>query len=317
MRKLALLFALLITLLPAYTQAQTRTASLSVQPNSLLGEWFLARVGAPVAWAHGADGHGIKVLVIDTGVDASIATQVLTGTMLPGWTFSARYPSYNDNVGHGTFVVTEIAGHGLGYLGICPKCQVAMARVFGKADSADTKDISRAYMWGVIHGFKVISLSLGGSQYPNDLASAVAYGATQGVQCVAAAGNNGNAAFSYPAALPGCLAVAATDYNDKPTSWSSYGSDVGISAPGDLIAGFLPCHIGNLIPGCGLSTISGTSMATPLVAGAIADLMSLGMTPENAVVYLTVGARWVPGWDRTNYGRGILDLTGALRADDL
>jgi subtilisin family serine protease len=140
----------------------------------------------------------------------------------------------------------------------------------------------------------------------------VARAAAAGVVLVCAAGNDGAEQINYPAGDPGCLAVSATNYQDTMTPWTTWGSDVQVSAPGELIAGYLPLHA-NTIGGYGFATLSGTSMATPIVSGALADLLSLGLSPKLAVATLEAGARHPVGYRQVTMGAGEIDLTGALR----
>lgn len=318
-----MLYALLLIvaiLLPQAPALATVTVS-SATPATFApvgNEWYMARLGVPVAWHFGADGYNrtyhkrVHVLVIDTGLDQAVATQVLSGTTGLSWTFNPKLSAHQDAVGHGTFVSTEIGGHGNGYYGICPECLVSMARVFGAKDGADTRDITKAILWGIQQHVDVISMSLGGPDEDPNLAAALLKAQQAGILAFCAAGNSGNDTPNYPAADAGCYAVSATNYQDQVTSWSSYGSDVALASPGELIAGYLPFHA-NEIGGYGFVTISGTSMATPLVAGAAADLLSLGLSPTVAVAVLEAGARKVPGYTAYKYGAGVLDLTGALR----
>jgi subtilisin family serine protease len=315
---LFLLLVLLMAVAPARSpSAMAHTLGTTAAPRPLGNEWFLARVGAQVAWAKGADGQRtngdrIKVLVIDTGLDPA-ATQMFSATVLPSWSFSQHYSAHQDSLGHGTFVVSEIAGSGgNGYYGVCPQCSVAVARVFGAGDGASSADIARAIDWGVAHGFEVMNMSLGGPQDDPVLRASVARAAAAGVVLVCAAGNDGAYNINYPAGDPGCLAVSATNYQDRVTSWSTFGPDVQLSAPGELIAGYLPLSA-NGIGGYGFATISGTSMAAPIVTGAVADLLSLGLAPKVAIAALKIGARQPKSYSPALMGAGEVDLAGALR----
>lgn len=329
MRRLLLALALIVALLlPIAPSANAEICMACVHPGPYArvatlptaavapsgNEWHLARIGAQVAWSLGATGKGVRVLVIDTGLDPAVATQVLSGTVGRGWSFDPTLSAHQDLIGHGTFVSSEIGGHGDGYYGVCPDCTVSMARVFGAGEEATDADITRAIRWGIAQHVQVISMSLGSPDYSAPLAVAVADAAKAGILLFCAAGNSGDPAPNYPAANPGCTAVSATDPWDTVTDWSSYGPDVQLAAPGNLISGYLPFGR-NAIGGVGFTTISGTSMATPLVAGAAADLLSLGLSPKVALAALLSGARFPPnGHDADHYGHGILDLTGALRS---
>jgi|GEM_PF-3739590 len=300
--------------------------------------WHLYTIGAQDAWSAEADGHGVSVLVIDTGLDRTEATTVLSGQVLPSLAVNPLHGSvpvqcktynpyvscskditipnaspYVDKVGHGSFVLCEIVCNGqyADYYGVAPKAKAAIAKVFD-GEGADDRDVAAAIMWGAIHRFSVISMSLGGSSSDPATAAAVAYAEKVGVIVVAAAGNNGQNAQMYPGSYPGVIRVSATDRWNHITSWSTYGPDVAIASPGDYIFGIAPMRP-TLINCAGLCTWEGTSMATPLVAGAVADLLSAGLTPDQAKEALLKGAGWSHFMDPLHYGHGLLSLSGSLR----
>jgi thermitase len=215
-----------------------------------------------------------------------------------------------DTYGHGTFVACQIACHGLSYnyYGVAPRAKVAMAKVFLNG-GADTRDIAQAIRWGVIHRFPIISMSLGGNP-DGVMEDAVKFALKHGVLVVAAAGNGGYGSLSYPAGYPGVISVAASDRWDHLASFSQYGYQ-SITAPGDWIYGIAPMH-GSVINCGGLCTWPGTSMSTPEVAGALADLLSVGMTTWQARQALLHGARHWPGMLHYQYGAGILDVSRSL-----
>lgn len=321
------LLSLVWTAMPAHAQAS------SFEPN-----WSVTRVSAAYAWSQGADGHGVSVLVIDTGLDRTVATTALAGSILPSMAVNPvhtqvpiacppgpdDYPqscsknatlanpsAYVDTVGHGTFVVSEIAGHGaaFGYWGIAPQAKVAMAKV-SAGETIDSGDLARAIRWGGIHRFPVISMSLGSPSADPAIADAVRFAQKQGSIVVAASGNEGSPTPDYPGAFGGVISVGASDKYDQVPVWSN--AQPSLVAPGAYVYGIAPDH--ETAIGCGgLCEWPGTSMATPYVVGALADLLSVGLTHQQAVAALLHGARRWPeqNW-RGRYGAGVLDLRGAL-----
>lgn len=336
MRLLTALWSTLLLLLFLSTSASAATTRI---PDP--AEWHLYQAGAPTAWAQGADGHGVSVLVIDTGLDGPLATLGLSGSTLPGYaaplheTFEVPCPGAvpgkyddmhpctktvivpnpartGDMVGHGTFVACEIACHvpGLSYYGIAPAARVAMARVFLGA-GADTRDIAAAIRWGVTRHFPILSMSLGALEGDAVLRTAVAFAVAHGTLVVAAAGNEAGTSPEFPAAYPGVIAVGATGPRMRRASFSNYGPGLALTAPGVGVVGLatagtnaLECH--------GVCPLNGTSMATPLVAGALADLLSLGVSPVHARAALLAGAIHWPNMPVAEYGAGVLSVSRSV-----
>ena len=297
------------TLLTALMTAATALLpSTPAIPSYLPLEWHLTTIGAPQAWAQGADGHGVHVLVIDTG--ESTATLTGTVTLLPGFTYNNAYPDNLDADGHGTFTVSEVAGHGP-YWGVAPKASVAMAQVVTTANGATDAAVAAAIRWGATRRFPVESISLGNPIDDPGVRAAVAFAERLGTVIVAAAGNDSGYGVNYPAAYPGVLCVAATDPWDQPASFTTENEFVSLAAPGAWVFGLLP-NRENSIQGRGLATLPGTSMSAPLVAGAVADLISVGLSPQQAKEAVLAGARTVPNDEPQAYGHGILWLPGAL-----
>ena len=144
--------------------------------------------------------------------------------------------------------------------------------------------IANGITWAADNGAKVINMSLGGSSASSTLKRAVNYAWGKGVVLAAAAGNSGNRSPTYPAYYPNCIAVAATDSNDLKTSWSSFGSWVDVAAPGVDILSTFPNHSYQIGKALGYDKGSGTSMATPHVAGLAALVWATGYGTSNTSV---------------------------------
>ena len=241
-------------------------------------QWALTKLGAETAWPR-TSGAGVTVAVIDTGV---AAVPDLSGQLLPGVDYvTGSGNGTADAAGHGTHVAGIIAAranNGLGIAGLAPSVKILPVRVLDADGSGYDSDIANGIVYAADHGASVINLSLGGPGYSSVLAQAVSYALSKNVVVVAAAGNakqSGNAA-SYPAALPGVLAVAATDSSDAVAPFSNTGSYVKVAAPG--------VHVLSTVPG-GYAYGDGTSMASPYVAAAAALVRSAnGGLSESAVV---------------------------------
>ncbi|GIF99628.1 S8 family serine peptidase [Catellatospora citrea] len=242
-------------------------------------------IGAPEAWAAGYTGKGSKVAVLDTGVDVSHPD--LAGVIDGTASFVPGESATDDVNGHGTHVVSTIVGTGAasgGELkGVAPDADMIVGKVLGGVEGYGQDSWIIAGMeWAVQQGADVVSMSLGDT-YPTDgsdpMSQAVdALSAQYGALFVIAAGNAGPESISTPGAAASALTVAATDKQDQLAYFSSTGPlaysggmKPDIAAPGVDITAARSQQMTD--GGEGLyRTISGTSMATPHVAGAAAIL---------------------------------------------
>lgn len=216
--------ALLLTSTPTAWADQVRDA-----------QWPLTVYDAAKVWKT-AKGAGVTVAVIDSGVDASHPD--LTGQVLQGKDYTGAGEPTEDNDGHGTGMASLIAGHGhgangsAGVMGLAPKAKILPVRVDTTEDKLDTAGLAAGVRYAVDQGASVINLSLGDtSAYPGSKAAkAIAYAQQHDAVVVAATGNDaGN--VSYPAALPGVVAVTAVDKALDFWSKSNTGN-VTVAAPG-------------------------------------------------------------------------------------
>ena len=238
--------------------------------------WGVARVNAPAAWSSG-QGAGVKVAVIDTGIDCThpdLKCDFSAGVNLLD-------PSSNpmDDNEHGTHVAGTIAGRGNGggALGVAPKATLIPVKVLDADGAGSLSDIVKGINWATNAGVDVINMSLGGPNGSAALQRAVNQALSAGVVIVAAAGNSGPNpnTVGFPGGYPGVIAVAASDNNDQIASFSSRGSAVAFVAPG--------VNITSTIPGGGYKALSGTSMASPHVAGLAALAVERGARGPSGV----------------------------------
>lgn len=261
--------------------------------------WGVARVDAPAAWAK-TRGEGVKVCVIDTGVDTTHPD--LAGNVKGGWNAIAKSADYKDDNGHGTHVTGTIAALGKdgGVIGVAPAADVYAVKVLDSNGNGSYDDVIAGMQWAVENHMQVASLSLGADKGNDSLAAAVAAMAKAGVVLVAAAGNSGGA-VSYPAAYPGVVAVAAMDSNNQVASFSSRGPQVSVIAPGVAIK--------STYMGGGYQTMDGTSMATPHVSGlaALAIAAKRLSAPDAVLSALKAAAVPLPGVPAEQQGAGVVD----------
>ncbi|MFI7060012.1 S8 family serine peptidase [Kribbella sp. NPDC050124] len=244
------------------------------------------QIGAPAAWQAGYEGSGVKVAVLDTGIDAQHPD--LAGKVQEAQDFSGSPTGPADHFGHGTHVAATIAGTGAGAggtrKGVAPKSDLLVGKVLGDDGWGYDSWIIAGMEWAAAEGAKVVNMSLGGgptdgldplSQAVNDIT------AQTGTLFVVSAGNDGSdESVGTPGAAASALTVAAVDRNDALADFSSRGPRLGdaglkpeISAPGVGIVAARAAGTAMGEPVDNLYTAaSGTSMAAPHVAGAAALL---------------------------------------------
>lgn len=266
--------------------------------------WGVDRIDAELAWAT-TRGAGVKVAVIDTGIALSHTDLRVKGGVN---TINPR-KSYADDNGHGTHVAGTIAAldNSIGVVGVAPLAELYAVKVLNKQGIGFLSDIIEGLQWSIDNGMQVVNMSLGGGGNATyEQAIRATYQA--GLVIVAAAGNDGPAenTVSYPAKYAETIAVSATDISDTIASFSSRGPEVDLAAPGVNI--YSTWYTGGYRSG------SGTSMATPHVAGAAALLIAAGVTSNDsvrAILQSTAEDLGSSGWD-SNYGYGLVDAKAAI-----
>jgi subtilisin family serine protease len=266
--------------------------------------WGVKRIGAGNVQARGNTGAGVKVGVLDTGIDYTHPD--LSANYAGGYDFVNHDNDPMDDEGHGTHVSGTIAARkdGQGVVGVAPNARVYALKVLGSTGSGSFSDVIAALDWCVSNGIQVTNNSYGSSSNPGVTVQTAFDNATAaGIINIAAAGNSGNAAgknnsVGYPAAYSSVIAVAATDNNNNRASFSSTGPAVEIAAPGVSI---LSTKLGG-----GYVSFSGTSMATPHVVGTAALVIAAGITNVRAQLQATATDLGAAGRD-TWYGYGLVN----------
>jgi len=223
-------------------------------------------------WARGSD--SVIIAVIDSGVAAD--HEDLHSKIVPGYDFVNDDSDPYDDHGHGTFAASIAAAetnNGIGIAGVSWHSRIMPIKVMDHQGYGSYLAIGTGMRYAVDNGARVLNLSIGGRSPSFILEDACAYCYNNGAVIAAATGNSGSAVL-YPAAYDDyCLAVAATDANDERPTWSNYGPQVDVAAPGNFVWGavYSPHDPDNLNS---YHWNSGTSYATPYVAGAAALVMA-------------------------------------------
>ncbi|MBW4447263.1 MAG: S8 family serine peptidase [Spirirestis rafaelensis WJT71-NPBG6] len=272
-------------------------------PNLGGNNWGADLVKAPEAWAKGYTGEGVVVAVVDTGVDRNhddLKDNIWANSKeiadngkdddgngyvddVYGWNFDSSDNNTLDVAGHGTHVSGTIAGenNNFGVTGIAYDAKIMPVKVLSDSGSGSYDAIAQGIRYAADNGANVINLSLGGD-YPNSaLESALKYASSKGAIVVMAAGNDSGLLPGYPAryANETGIAVGAVDKKNNLASFSN-------------LAGFQPLtyvtapgvDVYSTLPGNKYTNYSGTSMATPHVAGVVALMLSANPNLTDAEV---------------------------------
>ena len=253
-------------------------------------------------------GRGVKVGVLDTGVDSShpdIGRNVKGGMDMISGTASAR-----DDNGHGTHVSGTIAAlrNGIGVVGVAPDASVYSVKVLDSRGSGKLSNLVQGMEWCVGQQIKVVNLSLSASKENQTFRDVVLAARRAGITMVCAAGNSGPSPNSvgYPARYIETIAVAAIDDRDSVPNFSSRGREIAVSAPGvDVLSTW---------PGRRYRKSSGTSMAAPHVTGAVALMLEAdpALTPSEVKSILQSTSVPLAGAGPDEQGAGVIDVAAAL-----
>ncbi|WP_276301569.1 S8 family peptidase [Halorussus lipolyticus] len=287
--------------------------------------WGQQRIESDVLHANGELGSGADVAILDTGIDSDhpdltdklgAGKAFATCSTRGGCRYGAKkadntcYESWDDDNNHGTHCAGIAAGdnNSQGVIGAAPDVTLHAVKVLDGCGSGSFSDIAAGIEYTADQGWDVASMSLGGSSGSSALKDAVQYASSKGVFLVAAAGNSGPCTdcVGYPAAYSEVMAVSSTASDDTLSDFSSTGPEVDIAAPGT--------DIYSSVANGGYDTYSGTSMATPHVAGVAGQLASNGTTGSNIRSTLENTAEGI-GLASNESGAGLLDAAAALGYD--
>lgn len=272
-------------------------------------------IQAPEIWSE-TKGKGITVAVLDTGCDTDHPD--LVDRIIGGYNFtkddggdSLKFEDYN---GHGTHVAGTIAGNlnDSGVVGVAPEANLLILKVLGKNGTGQYDWIINAIHYAIEQKVDIISMSLGGPTDKQELHDAIIEAVNQKILVVCAAGNDGDGKdstdeFGYPGCYNEVISVGAVNLERKSSGFTNSNNQVDLVAPGEKV---ISCYLNGTY-----ATLSGTSMATPHVSGALALLKVISNTafereltvPE---LYSQLIKRTVPLGNSPNIeGNGLVYLT--------
>ncbi len=232
--------------------------------------WGVQHIGSEFAHIQGITGQGVKIAVIDSGIDYN--HEELDGNYAGGYDFvnDDNDPMDDTYNSHGTNVAGIIAAerNGIGVVGVAPDASLYALKVLTSIGTGLTSSTVAAIEWAVTNGMDIINISIQG-EHRESLQAACDAAYNAGLLIIAAAGNTSGQAVSYPATYDSVVAVTSTDENDSLPDYAPFGAEVELSAPGDKIYSTARVYRG-------YTTLSGTSQAAPHVTGLAALILSSG-----------------------------------------
>jgi len=283
------------------------------QPNDTFyssHQWNLPLIHADKAWQATTGDPAVVIAVVDTGVDLNHPD--LKGKLVEGYNVLTGSNNPQDDNGHGTHCAGIIAArtnNTEGIAGVDWGSKIMPIKAMAADGTGSVVDIADGVIWAVDHGASIINLSLGDYNDSEYLHDAIRYATAKGASVFAAMGNDGVEDPSFPAAYEECIAVAANDENTETASFSNFGAHTSVSAPGVAIP--------STYPNQRYVALSGTSMATPHVAGVAGLLKSVNpkLTPADIrkILESTADDLGPEGKDEY-YGYGQINVAKAVAA---
>lgn len=291
---------------PNYRVKAFETPAVTKQQIPEKQKWHYEMIKLPQAWEMTTGSADVKVAVLDTGIDYTHKNLKQNVDESLGRNFTSDDPSDTmDRLGHGTHVAGTIAASG-SLTGVMQKATVFPVKVLADNGYGEGYWVTKGITYAADQGADVINMSLGGGPASQAMENACNYAVDKNSVVVAATGNDGWDQISNPAAYDSVIAVGSVDKNKEKAYLSNYGKGLELMAPGE--------DVYSTLPGDSEGSNSGTSMASPHVAG-VAGLMR-AVAPDASVkdirAILNNTAENIG--DAYEYGNGLVDSEAAVKA---
>lgn len=275
----------------------------SIHPSQ---QWQYDMIKAPDAWTVSPGSSSTKVAILDTGADynhPSLRNYINT-SLAKNYSGGATN-DIMDRQNHGTHVAGTISSYG-SVSGVMQTASLIPVKVLGDDGKGSMYGIEQGVLYAASIDADVINMSLGGGGYSSSFDQACQSATTSGTVIVCASGNEYASSISYPAAYSSCIAVGAVDSNRARASFSNYGTGLAVMAPG--------VSVYSTLPNSQYGTMSGTSMASPHVAGVVGLLRSANPNATVAQIRNALTSTAQSAGNQLQYGYGIVNSYAAIKA---
>lgn len=270
--------------------------------------WQYDMIQSTQAWQLAGDTSDVKVAILDTGIDHNHPSLKNFVNQSLGKNFTTDDAKDTmDRQGHGSHVAGTIASYGP-VAGVMKSATLIPVKVLGDNGSGSTYGVEQGILYAAKINADVINMSLGGGGYAKSMEDACQAAMNAGTIVVAASGNESQSSIGYPAKYKNVISVGAVDENEVRGSFSNYGEGLTIMAPG--------VDVYSTIPNGGYDYFSGTSMASPHIAGVVGLLKGINkdFTQAQIIQFLTSTAYEPDEYEEIEYGAGIADAYAACQA---